>query len=1046
MALEVILNGVGAKCGELPTVLFADAGFCEILKWRGGTEAPSDVLVLSLSMLDCGGDELGINSWMKRFNPLRGIFLVSTPLRDAMWVIKRQCELFNFIDCIVLTSSTTASTVLPDEEAELEEPYAFAKRVLRPTKSTVLYFPFHSLPIIPATRQKDATPELLVLSSPPLRDFFPLTLNMAGQYPPPHHPRSATASVRELEAAQLPRAAKVNIRSLSHELAGALAHDVGVVVPESHIFTLGHTATFVGHSVQPLVAGLGKQLEQLGDLEREGPGRLDAVDAILLAEAVRRGAGAGDGPSPSLAPLPRASLLVIDRTEDLSSPAAHGPCPLAHRVLSTLARARDVWFRGPDRSEGQEATEGEPETESDDWEWDKDQDRERGHDDGGRGGNGPNAGHRRGSGAFPASPTRPRPCAYQQCDVRVWSSKAEQQLGSSHPPPRLAAVLQDQQQQQQNSLSLSQQSRPLGALSGLPLDLAPSLCLPRLPHTLLPTAARVKATAANAEAEIARAELEELHRCLFFGSEDTARALMVRALTSAIARKGGQPPPAKRRGLGAEVLAYMQALVAAAKAEQERRRGDTLKAGVGAGSGLCLRERELLALCAAVVEAMQRSVSRAPAPPAAAAGGLPSWQCGFETRSARERAVDAILQAPLATFAEVVPLLLSFLGGPPPSKTAGTKGAAGAGGVGEDPCNGPPDVAHLLLLVVRTLAITGLQPRLLAAATVPHQMLEQQHLPWAASLRQELHRFLWAVARWLGGSSASEGELLSLTGLGLLPKGFAEDWAECRRLGSDEGQGGHVRGSPAKSNGGSGADEWDDSWGDDGDGNARGQAEAETEPAEAQRRLELQLSDVVSLWLPRLLEVAETLRSASCCDGEGRPFAAFDMLGALRRGDGNALEGGAGGAGGAVGAPGVLALTVRQLLAAHHSERQQLQLGHGAYSSPPPPLPPLDGYIRVESALQQLKRAGLGLLSQGLSFFGSGLGAAVGAAPNEPHPCDHSVLVLFVVGGLSLREARQVQYELETCPSPGLRVILASNALLDGEGLLRGLMGEGGDV
>lgn len=70
----------------------------------------------------------------------------------------------------------------------------------------------------------------------------------------------------------------------------------------------------------------------------------------------------------------------------------------------------------------------------------------------------------------------------------------------------------------------------------------------------------------------------------------------------------------------------------------------------------------------------------------------------------------------------------------------------------------------------------------------------------------------------------------------------------------------------------------------------------------------------------------------------------------------------------------------------------------------------------------------------------------MGAAPNEPHPCDHSVLVLFVVGGLSLREARQVQYELETCPSPGLRVILASNALLDGEGLLRGLMGEGGDL
>jgi len=142
--MNSILDCVNGKLGTLPSVVFCDSGFSELLKWRGGADAPSDVLVLAL----CSANETAINSWMKRAKPLRGIFLVNTPLRDSVWVVKQQCELFNFSECIVLTTSTNESTVLPGEEVALDEPYAFAKRLLRPTKASVVYFPLHTLPML----------------------------------------------------------------------------------------------------------------------------------------------------------------------------------------------------------------------------------------------------------------------------------------------------------------------------------------------------------------------------------------------------------------------------------------------------------------------------------------------------------------------------------------------------------------------------------------------------------------------------------------------------------------------------------------------------------------------------------------------------------------------------------------------------------------------------------------------------------------------------------------------------------------------------------
>jgi hypothetical protein len=85
----------------------------------------------------------------------------------------------------------------------------------------------------------------------------------------------------------------------------------------------------------------------------------------------------------------------------------------------------------------------------------------------------------------------------------------------------------------------------------------------------------------------------------------------------------------------------------------------------------------------------------------------------------------------------------------------------------------------------------------------------------------------------------------------------------------------------------------------------------------------------------------------------------------------------------------------------------------------------LESFQHIESPLQQLKRAGLGLLSQGLGKLG--FSAAAGASTDRKF---ESVLVIFVVGGMSFREISQVQSVLSSSllPQGGRysRVILMS--------------------
>ena len=104
------------------------------------------------------------------------------------------------------------------------------------------------------------------------------------------------------------------------------------------------------------------------------------------------------------------------------------------------------------------------------------------------------------------------------------------------------------------------------------------------------------------------------------------------------------------------------------------------------------------------------------------------------------------------------------------------------------------------------------------------------------------------------------------------------------------------------------------------------------------------------------------------------------------------------------------------------------------------PSSPLSMMEYIESPMAKLKRAGLGLLSQGLGAFGFGGGSTNPARSSEPrmgieapHPGDSPVIVIFVVGGIVHSELEQIRAALvahrqqqQNAP----RVIIASNRSL----------------
>lgn len=361
--------------------------------------------------------------------------------------------------------------------------------------------------------------------------------------------------------------------------------------------------------------------------------------------------GEGEG---EVAPLQPASLVLVDRCEDLWTPCgasagstsaavAEGTgASLAHRILNTLNYCQYNTSKGgasPDaRSRG---SEGERERES---------------------------------------------TLSTQLDVTLQAPLLEVQDWDA--ASALLGVGKDGPEPAQGDIG--QWNRPLSALTNLPLQLTPSLRLD-----------------GHAQSPI----LVAAQQSVLLGTEEEGKAALCEALKVAILSEGGALPPAKKRGLGAEVLAYVQALVqcplpaavqssvasdgprdslaAAAEAYRQDQRS-----GLGYNYAACARHQGLLSLSLAVVEAMQRSSGKQLQP-------LCDWQCAYDVRAAREAELDGLARKFRDLDVCIAHLMSYFLPGNKTVLAPGIRVASGAKEKEAPPTVGPLDLTHILMQLIR---------------------------------------------------------------------------------------------------------------------------------------------------------------------------------------------------------------------------------------------------------------------------------------------------------------------------------------------------------
>jgi hypothetical protein len=166
-----------------------------------------------------------------------------------------------------------------------------------------------------------------VLSSPMCAPSFPFTFGrLAGLEPGGLSGAAAAAKhVSDLTAADLPSLARAPLKALAHSLACALVQ-MGLDVATS-AFAVGSTAKLVGNSVCHMLDSTGGL--SLGSIAQDLGGD---VLADNIADAVGGGRRGGRRRKKR-----EASLLIVDRTLDLSTPCGHRGTVL-DRALAALAR------------------------------------------------------------------------------------------------------------------------------------------------------------------------------------------------------------------------------------------------------------------------------------------------------------------------------------------------------------------------------------------------------------------------------------------------------------------------------------------------------------------------------------------------------------------------------------------------------------------------------------------------------------------------------------------------------------------------------------
>jgi hypothetical protein len=162
----------------------------------------------------------------------------------------------------------------------------------------------------------------------------------------------AQPKLQSIEVDDIPLSTRSRMRVLANDLAGALVFGYGLNC-SSHIFTMGKTSDFIGHTMQHIVERLVAEREDALTKDSAVKARRTPKQNASVG-ALRAAMRASDGSSPAVVSelcghptspdgdglvAQKAALLVIDRTCDMLTPGVQSDrSPLAHRIINTLSR------------------------------------------------------------------------------------------------------------------------------------------------------------------------------------------------------------------------------------------------------------------------------------------------------------------------------------------------------------------------------------------------------------------------------------------------------------------------------------------------------------------------------------------------------------------------------------------------------------------------------------------------------------------------------------------------------------------------------------
>lgn len=416
------------------------------------------------------------------------------------------------------------------------------------------------------------------------------------------------------------------------QLTLAVVAFVGLDVSDS-MFAMGKTASLIGHSMLTMFDGY----HDLRTAMSTQPSTV-AVDPAILAHKKR------STTTTPVAPLQTASLILVDRIEDLFTPILMGgDQPVLHRVLNAV------------KTDAVQA-------------------------------------HTRNESSTDDSRTSD--------DV---GDDAEVLVDIALKPDWLRALHAAEDETSTNGGGTSRTdtavSSPMNGVSTLAVHHVPSIC---------------------------HLTADGLLPALMTESEDVGRGRLVDALKQHIREERGTLPPAKKRGIGAEILALVQSLLKAPGKEQPV---------VGADGHPTLaptvRTQSLLAIAATVIETMQRSSAKQ-------FSSVCAWKAALDTRISRESDWQKVLVSAEfsleSTDAELITAAMAVTQRPLHHRTrpGGTTTSSSSSSSGD--VDGPADVSQILLLTVglmgfmrfRTTTLDFLQP--LAEALAQHLLVHARYV------------------------------------------------------------------------------------------------------------------------------------------------------------------------------------------------------------------------------------------------------------------------------------------------------------------------------